>query len=311
MKLNNIFWKFAIVILALPCIVACSNDDNEADEWNANYIYLERDNNLKPAAFSLKHSAEGLMGDEVIITFKVKAFISVTQDVKVTLSTSSSNIPLENIELLTQEVVIKAGETASDDVTVKVSDWSFANATHAETVYDFNVVVGSIQTNAPNTLISPAQKAFKVNVTKATYLNLANGEPANSQLISDRSGWKINVEKGVEGAGKNLIDGTSSDLARDAEGFWFTVDLGEPNVLTGIKTNHWSKGYAPTKVEIFQSDDGATWDSMNTLAVSGATQYITFISPITTRYIKYQIIGIASNNRTDITEFNLYEPITD
>ena len=52
MKLNNIFWKFAIVILALPCIVACSNDDNEADEWNANYIYLERDNNLKPAAFS-------------------------------------------------------------------------------------------------------------------------------------------------------------------------------------------------------------------------------------------------------------------
>ena len=50
---------------------------------------------------------------------------------------------------------------------------------------------------------------------------------------------------------------------------------------------------------------------MNTLAVSGATQYITFISPITTRYIKYQIIGIASNNRTDITEFNLYEPITE
>ena len=64
-------------------------------------------------------------------------------------------------------------------------------------------------------------------------------------------------------------------------------------------------------MEIFQSDDGATWDSMNTLAVSGATQYITFISPITTRYIKYQIIGIASNNRTDITEFNLYEPITE
>ena len=83
--------------------------------------------------------------------------------------------------------------------------------------------VGSIQTNAPNTLISPAQKAFKVNVTKATYLNLANGEPANSQLISDRSGWKINVEKGVEGAGKNLIDGTSSDLARDAEGFWLSL----------------------------------------------------------------------------------------
>lgn len=38
------------------------------------------------------------------------------------------------------------------------------------------------------------------------------------------------------------------------------------------------------------------------------TQNITFISPITTRYLKYQIITISTNGRTDVTEFNVYEP---
>lgn len=309
MKLRNIFWVFTIAILALPCYVACSDsDDGEANEWNANYIYLERDNNLKPAAFSLKHTAEGITGSEVTSTFKIKVQKSVDKDIKATLSLSSGSIPLENIKLTTNSVVIKAGETVSEDVIVNVLDWSFAKDTEEETTYDFNVVIDDVQTNAFNTVVSPVQRTFKVSVTKETYNNLAKGQPANSQLISDRSGWVINVEKGVEGAASNLIDGSSSDIARNSEGFWFTVDFGEAKVLTGIKTSHWGSSYAPRKVEVFQSEDGATWKSLSTLAISGSTQNITFISPITTRYLKYQILTIASSGRTDITEFNAYEP---
>lgn len=37
-------------------------------------------------------------------------------------------------------------------------------------------------------------------------------------------------------------------------------------------------------------------------------EIIEFISPITTRYLKYQIITISTNGRTDVTEFNVYEP---
>lgn len=65
--------------------------------------------------------------------------------------------------------------------------------------------------------------------------------------------------------------------------------------------------YAPREVEIFQSTDGITWKSLSTLATSGSAQNITFISPITTRYLKYQILTIATSGRTDITEFNVYE----
>ena len=47
---------------------------------------------------------------------------------------------------------------------------------------------------------------------------------------------------------------------------------------------------------------------LSSLAISGGTQIFTFFSPITTRYLKYQIITISTNGRTDVTEFNVYEP---
>ena len=54
---------------------------------------------------------------------------------------------------------------------------------------------------------------------------------------------------------------------------------------------------------------GTTWKSLSSLAIPGnSTQNITFISPITTRYLKYQIITISTNGRTDVTVFNVYEP---
>lgn len=118
--------------------------------------------------------------------------------------------------------------------------------------------------------------------------------------------WK----KEVDGAPNNLIDGkTGTDVALNNKGFWFTVDLGETQVLTGIKTNHWGNAYAPREVEILQSENGMTWKSLSSLAIPGrVVQNITFISPITTRYLKYQIITISTNGRTDVTEFNVYEP---
>lgn len=106
-----------------------------------------------------------------------------------------------------------------------------------------------------------------VIINKAAYCNLKSGIPSNSQLISNRAGWIINVEEGVEGAPNNLIDGkTGTDVALNNKGFWFTVDLGEAKVLTGIKTNHWANAYAPREVEILQSENGTTWKSLSSLA---------------------------------------------
>lgn len=197
----------------------------------------------------------------------------------------------------------------SEEITATVDPTIFASIME-KTSFSFSVSISNVTTNDKNTVISSSLSTLPVIINKAAYCNLKASIPSNSQLISNRAGWIINVEEGVEGAPNNLIDGkTGTDVALNNKGFWFTVDLGEAKVLTGIKTNHWANAYAPREVEILQSENGTTWKSLSSLAISpGGTQNITFISPITTRYLKYQIITISTNGRTDVTEFNVYEP---
>lgn len=197
----------------------------------------------------------------------------------------------------------------SEEITATVDPTIFASIME-KTSFSFSVSISNVTTNDKNTVISSNLSILPVIINKAAYCNLKSGTPSNSQLISNRVGWIVNVEEGVDGAPNNLIDGkTGTDVALNNKGFWFTVDLGETKVLTGIKTNHWGNAYAPREVEILQSENGMTWKSLSSLAIPGSsTQNITFISPITTRYLKYQIITISTNGRTDVTEFNVYEP---
>lgn len=146
------------------------------------------------------------------------------------------------------------------------------------------------------------------------YSNLQMGIPANSQFISNRDSWKITLEDGVEGDVDNLRDNkTNPDVALSGKPFWIMIDLSEEKTITGIRTNHWWGGrYWPLEIEILQSTDGEEWTSIGILDTPNVTtnyrQEIAFITPITTRYLKYQILKIASTGRTSITEFNIYEP---
>ena len=80
---------------------------------------------------------------------------------------------------------------------------------------------------------------------------------------------------------QDLIDGNGgSDVAMDNSGFWITVDLGSKKTVTGIKTQHWSSGYAPSKVVIYISEDGNKWKSMGDIRTSGSTQNISLKVPM-------------------------------
>lgn len=220
----------------------------------------------------------------------------------------TEGLDASQIVLSSSQVTLKEGQMTSEEITATVDPTIFASIME-KTSFSFSVSISNVTTNDKNTVISSSLSTLPVIINKAAYCNLKSGIPSNSQLISNRAGWIINVEEGVEGAPNNLIDGkTGTDVALNNKGFWFTVDLGEAKVLTGIKTNHWVNAYAPREVEILQSENGTTWKSLSSLAISGGTQNITFISPITTRYLKYQIITISTNGRTDVTEFNVYEP---
>ena len=265
--MKNIFQSLSIATLLglfVPFISSCSDDEDVFNEWNATYVSLQR--NVKK--FNLTHDANGIGGDEIKMAFTVKTQKAVSTDMVIALSAKSETEGLDasQIVLSSSQVILKEGQMTSEEITATVDPTIFASIME-KTSFSFSVSISNVTTNDKNTVISSSLSTLPVIINKAAYCNLKSGIPSNSQLISNRAGWIINVEEGVEGAPNNLIDGkTGTDVALNNKGFWFTVDLGEAKVLTGIKTNHWANAYAPREVEILQSENGTTWKSLSSLA---------------------------------------------
>lgn len=126
-----------------------------------------------------------------------------------------------------------------------------------------------------------------------------------SVLLTNAKDWIFTFMEGVENAESNSVAGTgSNDVATNGVPFWLTVDFKEVKTVTGIQTTHWGAGYAPSKVEIFSSENGDKWTSIGQWDTKGRNQTITFDERIKTRYLKYQMVTVPS--RVDITKFYIY-----
>ena len=260
MYMKNIFQSLSIATLLglfVPFISSCSDDEEVFNEWNATYVSLQRNDYLSGNVkkFNLTHDANGIGGDEIKMAFTVKTQKAVSTDMVIALSAKSETEGLDasQIVLSSSQVTLKEGQMTSEEITATVDPTIFASIME-KTSFSFSVSISNVTTNDKNTVISSNLSILPVIINKAAYCNLKSGTPSNSQLISNRAGWIVNVEEGVDGAPNNLIDGkTGTDVALNNKGFWFTVDLGEAKVLTGIKTNHWGNAYAPREVEILHT----------------------------------------------------------
>lgn len=111
--------------------------------------------------------------------------------------------------------------------------------------------------------------------------------------------------EGVENPDANSVAGTGgSDVATNGIPFWFTVDLKQMKTVTGIQTTHWAAAYAPSKVEIFTSENGREWISIGQVDTKGRTQTITFNERVKIRYLKYQMITVPG--RVDESKENIF-----
>ena len=125
-------------------------------------------------------------------------------------------------------------------------------------------------------------------------------------LLTNVKDWIFTFMTGVENSASNSVAGTgTNDVATNGVPFWLTVDFKEVKNVTGVQTTHWGAGYAPSKVEIFSSENGDDWVSIpdngilkEELRLSHST------SGFKTRYLKYQMITVPS--RVDITRFYIY-----
>lgn len=307
-KYHKLIIMAIIVLIAVPCLTSCTADEEAGNEWTDTVVYLQRkDYLIEKKIFQLTHSGAGVSG-VVEMIFTVKTQRPAAQDITVDLAVfAGEGLDVDKLLLTNQQVVIKAGSIQSEEVTISMSDFAFMSTSEDLVNYSFSVSIKGIKTEGANTRVSNSMNTLSAIIEKSAFVNLVMGTPLDSKLIANRSDWTLAVEEGVEGKASNLIDGSTTDVARNNIGFWITVDLGTVKTVTGIKTNHWSGSYAPTQVEVFWSADGQVWKSLGVIKTSGGEQNITFISKPQTRFIKYNILGMPSTNRVDVTEFNVYE----
>lgn len=308
-KFYELIFMVALLLGTAPFIAACSDDD-EADEWNATYVYLQREDYLvsNVKTFNLTHDAEGVGGDEISMTFTAKTQKPVSKDIIVSLKVKSEaeGLDANKISLSSSQVTIKAGEQVSEEVTAKVDRTILSNI-EDKISYSFSISISDISTGNGNTIISSNLRTLPAVINKSAFCNLKSGTPANSKLWTAKTEWSFTFQDGVENQNtKSVIGNGGSDVATNGVPFWLTVDLKTMKTITGIQSKHWASAYAPSQIEVFSSENGSTWKSMGALETKGGTQNVTFIAPVQARYLKYQMIEVPG--RVDITAFYVYIP---
>lgn len=281
---------------------SCSKDDETINEWNMNYISLLPVDYLRPLSneFNLTHAEGTGVEGTIEFQFMAKASRAVEQDVTIDIELTT-NIPVskDKIVLSSQKAIIKVGQTQSEPIELSITDFSELADIKEAAEYTLDIKMKSISTNATGVAFGDINQEFAFVVKKTAE------KPKQEVLVKTPQEWIFTFMEGVENPDANSVAGTgSSDVATNGVPFWLTVDFKTVKTVTGIQTAHWGGAYAPTKVELFESENAKDWVSIGVFETSGSVQDIKFENRIDTRYLKYQMIDVPG--RVDITRFSVY-----
>lgn len=283
----------------IPLLSSC-NDDDTINEWDISYVSIIPADYLRPVpSFSLRHVEEEGIEGTVEFQFMSTVQKAAQQDIKVYISAECEGISADKVNITSKELIIKAGSLNSEPSTVSITDWSDLVSITKEAEYSLKIKMTSIETTGSDVANSSYNQEINLKITKSAERQKEN------ILLTNAKDWIFTFMEGVENAGSNSVAGTgTSDVATNGEPFWFTVDLKTTKEVSGIQTRHWGAGFAPSKVEIFTSENGDDWVSIGQKDTKGSTQTIMFDERIKTRYLKYQMITVPG--RVDITRFYIY-----
>ena len=195
--------------------------------------------------------------------------------------------------------MIKAGSTASEPITLSITDWKYLENTKEALEYTLKIKIADIESTSAEVTNAAYYQEIVLKISKTAE------KKKESVLLTNVKDWIFPFMTGVENSASNSVAGTgTNDVATNGVPFWLTVDFKEVKNVTGVQTTHWGAGYAPSKVEIFSSENGDDWVSIGQWDTKGRTQTITFDERVKTRYLKYQMITVPS--RVDITRFYIY-----
>ncbi|KAB5018644.1 discoidin domain-containing protein, partial [Bacteroides thetaiotaomicron] len=189
--------------------------------------------------------------------------------------------------------------TASEPITLSITDWKYLENTKEALEYTLKIKIADIESTSAEVTNAAYYQEIVLKISKTAE------KKKESVLLTNVKDWIFTFMTGVENSASNSVAGTgTNDVATNGVPFWLTVDFKEVKNVTGVQTTHWGAGYAPSKVEIFSSENGDDWVSIGQWDTKGRTQTITFDERVKTRYLKYQMITVPS--RVDITRFYIY-----
>ena len=225
-------------------LASCKKDGDSVDTLlERNYpprVYIQADRySALKNNYSLQHGSTAVTGDHVGY-FTVRLNRPSSKDVVVTLKSTVDNSEIASaVTLSATEVTVKAGQVASDPVSVTLDLSALTSRAAAET-YTVQVSIESIKSAASGIDISS-----NLNLYSATFSKSAQSEEAlvvgesdydfssvNYFDMAERTTkWTVSqITPGIDGGNdpKRILDGNGgTDFASNNRGFSFVVDFGK------------------------------------------------------------------------------------
>lgn len=242
--MNKVFQSIIITLMSamIPFFSSCSDDDS-VNEWDMSYVSLLPADYLRPTpSFTLKHVEEEGIEGSVEFQFMATTQKAVAQDINVNIDATCDGISADKINLTSKTAVIKANATASEPITLSITDWDELESIKGEANYTLRIKITGIESTATDVANAAYYQEIVLKISKSAERKKEN------VLLTNAKDWIFTFMEGVENPESNSVAGTgSSDVATNGIPFWLTVDLKTVKTLTGIQTRHWGAGYAPRK----------------------------------------------------------------
>lgn len=292
--------------LSAVAFVACSDEEQVFDEFDATYVYIARPVlGSNTVVFNVSHTPDGIIEkNKTMASVIVRLSKPMNSDVTVTLATKLDGFTDESVEFQEGGIhVIPAGELEVRD-TLVIKDWSFALDAKPAATYNATISIGAVRPESGTLRISSKQNSnlMTVNKSQFTASNVRPDQRPTGTSLTPRSGWVVTSTKNQDDTGwtdaAKMIDGSNSTYVYNNGGYMgITVDLGAAHTVTGLHIyNSYGASYAANQCVLLSSNDGVTWkmesdEVLRDVITPSSDQYVSFAKPVKARYLRWKLWG--------------------
>lgn len=241
-------------------------------------------------------------------TFKVKLDRLARKDLKLTFTTEGLAPQFQSTMTFTpSDIVIPAGSFESEEITWALTDDLLMTSATPE---EHTIVLTAVVECEDPTVVLAEEEAgmLTFNINKLVQPTLLSPQIDASWLQLPTAGWVATGGGGITyGSPASVLDGDTNSSV-DGAAFWVAFDMLETKKVVGIAARYYASYYCAKQVEIFTSEDGATWTSVGVVDIptrSNPQVFKVLGVGLSSRYVKYEILKSQSDS-TWLGELEFY-----